>query len=54
MRQTISVNQYEELQEQYNFEDQQYGSINCYHNPLYYNNTLYMTPPTLHAFPTLP
>ena len=44
MRQTISVNQYEELQEQYNFEDQQYGSINCCHNPLYYNNPLYFNP----------
>ena len=44
MRQTISVNQYEELQGAYNFEDQQYGSINCYHNPLYYNNPLYFNP----------
>ena len=34
----------EELQEQFNFQDQQYGSVNCYHSPLYYNNPLYFDP----------
>ena len=43
-RQTLTVNQYEELQEQFNFQDQQYGSVNCYHSPLYYNNPLYFDP----------
>ena len=40
----LSVNQYEQLQEQFNFQDQQYGSVNCYHSPLYYNNPLYFDP----------
>ena len=40
----VSVNQYEQLQEQFNFQDQQYGSVNCYHSPLYYNNPLYFDP----------
>ena len=43
-RQTITVNQYEQLQEPFNFQDQQYGSVNCYHSPLYYNNPLYFDP----------
>ena len=32
-RQTLTVNQYEQMQEQFNFQDQQYGSVNCYHSP---------------------
>ena len=43
-RQTLTVNQYEQLQEQFNFQDQQYGSVNCYHSPIYYNNPLYFDP----------
>ena len=43
-RQTLTVNQYEQMQEQFNFQDQQYGSVNCYHSPLYYNNSLYFDP----------
>ena len=43
-RQTLTVNQYEQMQKQFNFQDQQYGSVNCYHSPLYYNNPLYFDP----------
>ena len=43
-RQTLTVSQYEELQEQFTFQAQQYGSVNCYHSPLYYNNPLYFNP----------
>ena len=35
----------EEMQEEViDFKDQQYGSVNCYHSPLYYNNPLYFDP----------
>ena len=43
-RKQLTVNQYEQLQEQFNFQDQQYGSVNCYHSPIYYNNPLYFDP----------
>ena len=45
-RQTLSVNQYEQLQKQFNFQDQQYGSVNCYFNSNYYNNPMYFSPLT--------
>ena len=44
MKQRITVSQYEQLQEEFDFKNQQYDSVNCYHSPLYYNNQLYFNP----------
>jgi len=44
MKQRITVSQYEQLQEEFDFKNQQYDSVNCYHSPLYYNNPLYFNP----------
>ena len=43
-RQKLSVDQYLELQESFTFKDLQFGSVNCYFNPLYYNNPMYFSP----------
>ena len=43
-RQTLSVDQYLELQESFTFKDLQFGSVNCYFNQLYYNNPMYFSP----------
>ena len=45
-RQTLSVDQYLELQESFTFNDLQFGSVNCYFNPIYYNNPMYFSPLT--------
>ena len=44
MKQRITVSHYEQLQEEFDFKNQQYDSVNCYHSPLYYNNPLYFNP----------
>ena len=43
-RQKLSVDQYLELQESFTFKDLQFVSVNCYFNPLYYNNPMYFSP----------
>ena len=43
-RQTLTVDQYLELQESYTFKDLQFDSVNCYFNPDYYNNPMYFSP----------
>ena len=43
-RKPLTVNQYEQLQKEFDFKNQQYDSVNCYHSPLYYNNPLYFNP----------
>ena len=35
---TLTVDEYLELQESFTFKDLQFGSVNCYFNPSYYNN----------------
>ena len=45
-RQTLTVDQYLELQESYTFKDLQFDSVNCYFNPNYYNNPMYFSPLT--------
>tara|TARA_R100001082_G_C4309786_1_gene136218 strand:+ start:354 stop:512 length:159 start_codon:yes stop_codon:yes gene_type:complete len=42
----ITVDQYLELQESFTFNDLQFGSVNCYFNPIYYNNPMYFSPLT--------
>ena len=43
-RQTLTVDQYLELQDSFTFNNLQFGSINCYFNPNYYNNPMYFNP----------
>ena len=43
-RQTLTVDQYLELQESYTFKDLQFDSVNCIFNPDYYNNPMYFSP----------
>ena len=40
----LSVNEYLELQKVFNFKDLQFDSINCYFNPIYYDNPMYFNP----------
>ena len=42
----ITVDQYLELQESFTFNDLQFGSVNSYFNPIYYNNPMYFSPLT--------
>ena len=42
----LTVDEYLELQEVFTFKDLQFGSVNCYFNPNYYNNPLYFSPLT--------
>ena len=46
MKKQITPTDYEQLQKEYDFKDQQFDSVNCYHNPLYYNNPMYFSPLT--------
>ena len=46
MKKQITPSDYEQLQNEFDFKDQQYDSVNCYHNPLYYNNPMYFSPLT--------
>ena len=46
MKKLITPSDYEQLQNEFDFKDQQYDSVNCYHNPLYYNNPMYFSPLT--------
>ncbi len=43
-RQTLTVDQYLKWQESFTFKNLQFGSVNCYFNPLYYNNPMYFSP----------
>ena len=44
MRQKLTVDQYLQLQKVFNFKDLQFDSVNCYFNPIYYNNPMYFNP----------
>jgi len=46
MKQTLTVDEYLQLQEVFPFKDLQFDSINCYFNPIYYNNPMYFSPLT--------
>ena len=43
-RQTLTVDEYLELQESLNFNDLQFGTVNCYFNLNYYNNPMFFSP----------
>ena len=44
MKQALTVDEYLEFQEVFNFKDLQFDSVNCYFNPIYYNNPMYFSP----------
>ena len=44
MKQALTVDEYLEFQEVFNFKDLQFDSVNCYFNSIYYNNPMYFSP----------
>ena len=46
MKQTLTVDEYLQLQEVFPFKDLQFDSVNCYFNSDYYNNPMYFSPLT--------